>query len=926
MILSCSVLYALERSRSRMLNKTVKRSNKKRIFFGNLKRSFCRIIFIAFISFVISQLLAVDIKLSNAQSPSPIQKSGAELIQVAKQQYDRSQFDDSATTLQQALQVYEASGEQLEAVRTLSLLSLVYEQLRQWQMAEQALSSSLSLLKQISATKGDRQVETEFDRVRAQVLNRQGRWQLSTGKVEASITSARQAESLYAKFGDLSGVIGSKINQAQALEVLGFYRQAKKLYRQIEQELVSMPDTEIKMTGLHNLGNLLRQEGNLNRSQKILLQALNIAQKQSLTASESQILLSLGNTERVLAEQVSESLDSQPTKHRQQTLEYYQQAAQIATSSLIKTQAQLNQLSFLIEIGNQTRARQLIPAISQKLANLPGGRSSIYARLNFAQSMLLIQQHLSNREIEKNIIQNLNLAIEQSQAIKDVKAESYALGILGKWYENTTDWSRAEQVTESALAIAQGIDTPELLYQWQWQMGRIIQAKVKTEGNAAPQALAYYDLALNTLRSLRRDLAALDSELQFSFRNSVEPVYRQYIDLLLRSPNPSQDNIRRSIQAVEQLQVAELNNLFRDACAQAKTVDISKLDNNAAIVYPIVLSDRLELILKLPGKNLLYKYTQHGISESQVNLAVEQLQQSLIKRSTSLSQTKQEAGQLYNWLIEPFAQDLETTLSRQQSPIKTIIFVPDRSLRNLPMSVLYDGQHYLIERYAIVTSPGVELIQPESSPKENLKVLLAGATYAPSFEALGLSPLDNVNLELSGIAQTVEQTVELEDGEFLQTNIQEQINTNSFNTIHIATHGKFSSDLEQTYLLDWNQTIGLKDLDRLLEAEDPKLTKPIDLLVLSACETASGDRQAALGLAGVAVRSGASSTIASLWQVNDASTARFMIEFYQQLSNPQLSKAEALRNTQLSFLVRSDTTDYNRPYHWASFILVGDWR
>ena len=130
---------------------------------------------------------------------------------------------------------------------------------------------------------------------------------------------------------------------------------------------------------------------------------------------------------------------------------------------------------------------------------------------------------------------------------------------------------------------------------------------------------------------------------------------------------------------------------------------------------------------------------------------------------------------------------------------------------------------------------------------------------------------------------------------------------------------------ENTYILDWNQPIKVKDFDTLVRVKDQNIVSPVELLVLSACETATGDKRAALGLAGVAIRAGARSTLASLWQVNDASTAQFMIKLYQQFNNPQITKAEALRSAQLSFLKDYPDTDYNRPYHWAPFILVGNW-
>ena len=252
------------------------------------------------------------------------------------------------------------------------------------------------------------------------------------------------------------------------------------------------------------------------------------------------------------------------------------------------------------------------------------------------------------------------------------------------------------------------------------------------------------------------------------------------------------------------------------------------------------------------------------------------------------------------------------------------MFVLDGSLRNVPMAALHDGQRYLVERYAVALTPGLQLLDPKPLLREPLTALIAGATDAPSFQLEGLGPLDNVRIELLGIEQEV-SSQKLENQEFKQDQLQNQINSAFFNVVHMATHGKFSSNLEQTFILDWDKRIEVKDLDSLLRLRNRGDVKPIELLILSACETAAGDKRAALGLAGVAIRAGARSTLASLWQIDDASTAQFMIQFYQQLNNLQIAKAEALRQVQLAFLTEYPSTDYNRPYHWASFTLVGNW-
>ena len=863
---------------------------------------------------LITGFLALILSLAiNFPLPGQISGSAADLIQKSKEYYDLGQFSTAVTTLKQAGQIYEAADDKIQEARTLSLLSLVYEELGKDELAKKTLDSSLTLLEKAPQN-------SSRDGVQAQILNRLGRWQLTKGQGENSLETFKQAEFFYTQSGDLQGQIISQLNQAQALQSLGFSSRATKILDKLGEQLDKQAPPAIQLSILNSLGNSYRLQGNLSRAEELLTESFALAQSLNLDSETSKILLTLGNIKLTQASQAENLNNPQMLVDSQyQALDYYQKAAERAVFPLDKVQGQLNQLSLLIQINRLTAANNLLLPIINNLEQLPTSRASIYARLNFANSLLKMPERI---ETKGKISQILQTAIADARNLADQRAESAALGAMGSFYEAKSMTKLAEQYTLSAVGITQSISAPDLDYQWQWQLGRLL-----TKENKNQQALDAYAQSVEDLKSLRFDIASTNPELQFSFRDSVEPVYRQYIALLLRSPQPSQANLRKSIAVIEELKVAELDNLFRNACIQAENVDINQFDQNTAVIYPLVLPERLELILKLPNQDHLYHYSQKDISESEINQAVDQLQQSLIKRSISLSQLKQEEAQFYNWLIQPFAQKLETSLSREVSQIKNLVFVLDGALRNIPMSALYDGQNYLVARYGLAISPGVQLIIPKNLERDKLKVLLAGTVNSPSFEAQELAPLENVAIELAGIAETIKKTKRLEGQEFLQANIQERINNDSFNIVHIATHGKFSSNSQDTYILDWQEEIGLADLDRLLKAENFERAKVIDLLVLSACETATGDRQAALGLAGVAVRSGASSTLASLWQVNDASTAQFMIEFYRQLNNPQLTKAEALRNTQLKFLAKSDIeSDYNRPYHWASFILVGDWR
>ncbi|WP_348983000.1 CHAT domain-containing protein [Brasilonema sp. UFV-L1] len=359
---------------------------------------------------------------------------------------------------------------------------------------------------------------------------------------------------------------------------------------------------------------------------------------------------------------------------------------------------------------------------------------------------------------------------------------------------------------------------------------------------------------------------------------------------------------------IESLQIAELDNYFREACLTKLPVQVDKIDPQAAVIYPIILRDRLEVILSLPNQPLRHYTTT--IPQEQVEQIVEQMQASLSR--TSLTEERLPVAQkVYDLIVRPAEADL------QASKIKTLAFILDGSLKNLPMVALHDGQRYLLEKYSIALTPGLQLLAPQPLQRQQIKVLVAGVSQSTQ----GFAALPGVESEVSEIKSEIPAQVLLNQT-FTSAAIQKQIRANPFQVVHLATHGQFSSNAADTYILTWDGRLDVKQLGEILRTREQSTPTPIELLVFSACQTAEGDKRAALGLAGVAVRSGARSTLGTLWSVEDKSTADFMAEFYRQLANSQTTKAEALRQAQLKLLKEPG---YKHPFYWAGFVLVGNW-
>ncbi len=897
---------------------------------------------------------------SNSQVQQPL--AASQLLQQGKSRYEAGQFLQAATLWEQAAQGYSLRREILNQAQSLNYLASAYYQLGEWVQAQKAIAQSINLLQGVD------KLEARGNFLLGQALNARGLQQLAKGETEAALETWKQAEAAYARAEDESGKLGSRTNQALALQAMGQYRRAIALLEQVNAQMQAQPDTLLKADSLRSLGMTLQTIGDLRRAKEILEKSWEISDKLNSPTDTSVTLFSIGNIARIL-------------QKNDVAISYYEKAAQLATDELTKVQAQVNQLSLLVANQQGAAAVALIPQIQAKLATLPPSRDAVYARVNFAESLMKITGAQRNavaagftnnisptqttsinpppspeqknpRELpitnyqlpitKQDIAQILATAVKQAKELGDRRAEAYALTEVGKLYELEGQWQDATVVTEQVLQIVQGIEADDIVARAAWQLGRILQQKGQIE-----RAIAAYNKAFDSLQSLRSDLVAINREIQFEFKESVEPIYREFVSLLLTPPlnyqaepgvmgsqaepgkqdtrpprshgsawerqggqgGIAQANLAKARQVVEALQLAELDNFFGDACIKTKPVEIDQIDTLAAVIYPIILSDRLEVILSIPNQPLRHYATQ--LPRQEIEKTLENFYSSLFP-AYSRDERRQLSQQVYNWLIQPGAADLAS------NNIKTLVFVPDGLFRNLPMAALYDGKQYLIEKYSFAISPGLQLF-PEPLESKQFTVLAAALTEARQ----GFIALPAVEKEINQISSEVQAQVLLNQ-EFTRANFQSAIEGKSFPVLHLATHGQFSSDPEETFLLTWEDRIGIKDLDVLFQKSKLGIDNPIELLVMSACQTAAGDRRATLGLAGFALRSGARSTIASLWSVNDRSTSEMMSEFYRQLTreDSKLSKAEALRQAQLAVM---KNPLHNQPYFWASFVLIGNW-
>ena len=816
-------------------------------------------------------------------SQTAANESSVTALVTGQRQYEAGQIFEAMQIWQQA-----AVSKDLQLAQKAlawSYVSVAAQDLGDWSQAELAIEKSLAMLADSAKT-------TELARARSQLLNVQGRLNLKMGKPEIAWELWQQAETAYRQANDTLGMVGAQINQAQALQTLGLYRRAQLELTEVAERLEKEDDSAVKAIALQSLGNILQTTGSLEKSQQYLQESLDLYKKVGSQAEIANASFSLANTLRLL-------------QNSDAALEKYQEVASRLPASALRTKASLNRFSLLLETEQWSDARKALPSLVEQIEALPASRESVYSRVNLVESLLVRgdKEHQPLTWFSPDAAARLlSEGAQQAKDLQDIRAESFAIGELSKTYGYAAQWPDSQLLAQRAIDLAQASNAQDISYRWQQQLGKAYHQQSQDE-----KAIASYTEAVSILDEVRRDLLATNVDAQFSFRETVEPVYRELVSLLLLPEEASQDALMQAREVIEGLQLAELENYFSSACLDAASEYVDKLDPQAATVYPIVLKDRVEVILSLPDSPL--KHYRTWQSEDSTNKTLSDLFQYFnpaLSRNKRLDLSKQ----VYDWLITP------AEVALREKNIQTLVFVLDGQFRSIPMSALYDGEQYLLENYGVALTPGLKLLGPHFQNPKPLKALMMGLTEARD----GFSALPGVREEIEQVSNNVSAEV-LFNQDFTKEKLSKELERLSFPVLHLATHGQFSSDLEKTFLLAWDKRININELDDLLRSRRQQ-DEPIELMVLSACQTAQGDDRATLGLAGMAVRSGARSTLATLWSVNDESTAELITEFYQELAKGNLSKSEALRLAQIKIL---QNPAYSHPFFWSPFVLIGNW-
>ena len=354
---------------------------------------------------------------------------------------------------------------------------------------------------------------------------------------------------------------------------------------------------------------------------------------------------------------------------------------------------------------------------------------------------------------------------------------------------------------------------------------------------------------------------------------------------------------------------AELEDHFQDACLTSREAVALDEIEGALVLYPILLGDRVAILTGFEGE---FAYHRAAITPATLREDVRSFRRLLEKRTTR--EYRRPAARLYDALIRPIEDRIEA------EEVDTLVVAPDGPLRTIPFAALHDRtrDRFLVDLRPVATVPSLRLTQPTPIAGRALRVLAAGLEDATD----GFDRLEFTRREIRGLRDRFPDARILFDDRFEIAALERELRTRPYSVVHVATHGRMSADGGESFLLASDGRLGLDRMAELIGTTRFRATTPLELLTLSACETAAGDEQAALGLAGVALRSGARSALATLWPVNDEATARLIDAFYAELGRPGQTRAGALRAAQQAIRERPR---FAHPGYWAPFLMISSW-
>ncbi|MHC5932909.1 CHAT domain-containing protein [Nostoc sp.] len=873
------------------------------------------------------------------------------LVEQGVKDYNAGNFTNAVKHWQEALNQYKNNPSDAAVVN--ENLGRVYQQLGQ---NKEAIASLSAAIRDYTAVENFQQVgrmQSELAQVYSNLGQPRKAIALLCGKlVDKSKISKNQgsqqiectpesAEQIATKHNDKRGKIAALGILGEAYRLMGNYDQAIKYLHAAQQV-----SPEYDFLVLNSLGNAYRSRAQLHE-----LEA-NSAKEAGIFSKENEF------TNKSAADY-------------NQAREYFQNSIKLAHNQK-EPLAEMRGLLNLIQLGSQTNETKIISDETfnnahkdalKLLEDLPDSATKVYGAIDLAYLQRHSQvsspftycqtQMLSSDNEALNLLQS---SVLTSNSLQDNRLQSYANGALGHFWECHQDSKEALKYTQSAIIAAdKKLGAKDSLYLWEWQAGRILDQE-----NHKEEAIASYQRAFEILEDIRQDILTAERDVQFDFRDVVRPLYRTLarsrLDLLEVGAIANKQRAKQLSQVVETidaLKLAELQNYFGNDCILSglnpKQVGELLEDNSAAFkntgfLSSIILDGKTGILLQLPNQTTKFKWiedpnqkdTSKIVSSDRLQKKIAEFRTGLVRGEEEVNYDTTIAAELYDWIIRPFAENIKP------ETVKTLVFIQDGFLRSVPMAALYDRQQqkYLVETYAIATTPSLRLttpkvrdgLRPTRGQRSTQKALILGLTQEATIDGKSFGKLFSVPEEVSAIKSLFPNYTDLIDDNFVPESFKQKLEKTTYPIVHIASHAQFGIIPEDTFIVTGkNQKLTINQLENSLRNLNSKLDS-VELLVLTACETAVGDDRATLGLAGVALQVGVKSAIASLWSVTDASTAELVKTFYTNYRNAGMSIAEALQKAQIRMINAKKLPSseginikYDNPVYWAPMIAIGNW-
>ena len=860
--------------------------------------------------------------LTIAQSIQNRASEGRILSNLGRLEQQGGHYEQAVQHYQAALTILNELGDRASVASTLNNLGIVYETLGQYELAQSSYKDSLTLAESI----GDqREVGNSLDGL--------GGLHYRQAHYSKALNTYERALQVHQSVQNTEGTAATLTNLGGVYAVLGRYDTALTNF---DLAIASTADPSVQAGILAAQGGVYLQLGELTQAIETTQQGLDLAATVGAVPLQSHLLNQLGQ----IYDQLGRGEDA---------IAAYQQAIEISNSrnDIAAVANALNSWGQLIARNSRREnrsnlAQPLFQTALNHFQRLGDGQSASIVLSNLGQlyeadtqpalAILFYKQAVTQHEAIRNDLTNLSPTLQQSYLESITPTYRRLADLLLQQdrvleAQQVVDLLKVQELDDYLRGVRGNENT---------QVGLDILAseqQIWDEYEQLNTAAIVIAKQLSALSALERPLTEAEIQTRAQLTKQQGKIVRSFSEF------SRQDDIVEYVEALtftareQSLSLSRLQDLSRN---------LKQFEDPTVLLYPLILEDRLELIVVAPG--VPPTHTKVDVSRTQLNKTIQAFRREL---NSPASNVKPTAQQLYNWLIRP----IEAQLTEAQ--IENILYAPDGPLRYIPLAALHDGEQWLIEQFGINNITAASIDDFTAPPPANRQMLVGAFTDSAIYYDI---PAEDRNLRFSGLPYAALEAATLQalqpssatylDPDFNKASILP--NMNSYPIVHFATHASFlpGSPLDSFILLGSGETITLQ------EVQDEWFFDGLDLIVLSACQTGLSGVDATgeeiLGFGYLMQNAGANAAIASLWSVDDGGTQTLMSAFYTQLLTSDVTKAEALRQAQLTLINQSNSAQsaprgvtlvsqdgetepeiWNRlshPYYWSPFILIGNGR